>query len=78
MPRSFRGEESRGDEALRAIAKYKARSMVEEYKGLAVFFGILFFALAACFVKSMLWAPKPQPPVQSVYVDVVPPASPGR
>ena len=47
--------------------------MIEEYKGLAVAFGLLFLILTAYFVKWMLAAPKPAPPpVQSVYVDVVP------
>ncbi|GAC1303264.1 MAG: hypothetical protein NVS9B2_06010 [Steroidobacteraceae bacterium] len=47
--------------------------MLEEHRALAIVFGMLFLALAAYFVKSVLAAPKPQPPpVQSVYVDVVP------
>jgi hypothetical protein len=49
--------------------------MVEEYRGLAIVFGILALALAAYFVKSMLArrpAPPPPPP-QSVYIDLVPP-----
>ena len=47
--------------------------MIEEYKGLAVLFAVLFLALAAYFVKSILAAPKPPPPPpQSVYIDVVP------
>ncbi len=47
--------------------------MLEEHRALAIVFGILFLALAVYFVKSILAAPKPQaPPVQSVYVDVVP------
>ena len=76
MPRSFRGEEPRGPSP-GAIREYKARSMIEEYRGLAVVFGILFLALTAYFIKSMLRAPKPPPPpVQSVYIDVVPKASP--
>jgi hypothetical protein len=48
--------------------------MLEEHRGLVIVFGILFLALAAYFVKSVLAAPKPPPPpVQSVYVEVVPP-----
>jgi hypothetical protein len=51
--------------------------MIEEYKGLAVVFAILFVALAVYFVKSILSAPKPAPPpAQSVYVDVVAPKQP--
>ena len=73
MPRSFRGEEPRGYPEPGAIREYKSRSMFEEYKGLAVVFGILFVALAVYFVKSMLAAPVPKPPPpQSVYIEVVP------
>jgi hypothetical protein len=73
VPRSFRGEEPRGHPEPGAIQEYRARSVIEEYKGLAIVFGIMFLALAAYFVKSMLAAPKPPPPpVQSVYIDVVP------
>jgi hypothetical protein len=51
--------------------------MIEEYKGLAVLFAILFVALAVYFVKSILAAPKPAPPpAQSVYIEVVPPKEP--
>jgi hypothetical protein len=47
--------------------------MIEEYRGLAIVFAILFLALAVYFVKSVLAAPKPQPqPPQSVYVEMVP------
>ncbi len=75
MPRSFRGEESRFPEP-GAIKEYKARSMLEEYRGLAIVFGILGLALAVYFIKSVLAAPKPEaPPVQSVYIEAVPPAS---
>ena len=66
MPRVFRGEESRGYEP-DAIHQYKARSMVEEYRGLAIVFAVIALGLAVYFVKSVLSAPKPAPPpVQSV------------
>lgn len=56
-----------------AIKPYKARSMIEEYKGLAIVFAVMFVAFAAYFVKSVLAAPKRQPPpAQSVYVELVP------
>ncbi len=72
MPRVFRGEESRGYEP-DAIPGYKARSMIEEYRGLAIVFGIIALALAVYFVKSVLSAPKPAPPpVQSVYIEPLP------
>ncbi|MHB8476147.1 MAG: hypothetical protein ACYDBZ_07670 [Steroidobacteraceae bacterium] len=71
MPRTFRGEESRFPEA-GAIEQYQARSMIEEYRGLAIVFAVLFLALAVYFVKSVLAAPTPKPPTQSVYVEMVP------
>jgi hypothetical protein len=72
VPRSFRGEESSGYPEPGSIHEYKPRSMLEEYRGLAIVFGILFLALAAYFVKSIR-AARPSPaPAQSVYIDVVP------
>ncbi len=72
MPRVFRGEESRGYEP-DAITQYKARSMVEEYRGLAIVFAVIAFGLAVYFIKSVLSAPKPAPPpVQSVYIEAIP------
>jgi hypothetical protein len=73
VPRVFRGEESRGFPEPGELQEYKARSMVEEYRGLAIVFAILGVALAAYFIKSMLAAPKPAaPPVQQVYIETVP------
>ena len=72
MPRVFRGEEPRGP-GPDALHEYKSRSMIEEYRGLAIVFAIIAFSLAAYFIKSMLAAPKPAPPpVQSVYIETVP------
>ena len=72
MPRTFRGEELRGPEP-GAISEYQPKSMIEEYRSLAIVFAILGLALAVYFVKSLLAAPKPAaPPVQSVYVEMVP------
>jgi hypothetical protein len=73
-PKSFRGEEPPGGHIEPgAIHEYKARSMIEEYRGLAIVFAILSFALAVYFIKSVLAAPKPAPPpVQSVFIEVVP------
>ena len=76
MPRVFRGEEHRGYEP-NSISEYRAKSMIEEYRGLAIVFAVLGFALAVYFVKSILSAPKPTPPPpQSVYIEVVPPKDP--
>jgi hypothetical protein len=70
LPRSFRGEEPTGYPEPGSMQEYKARSMFEEYRGLAIVFGILALALAVYFVKSIL-AARP-PPAQSVYIEVVP------
>ena len=71
-PKSFRGEQSSSYPDSDSVSRYKARSMIEEYKGLTIVFAILFVALAVYFVKSILAAPKPAPPpVQSVYIEVV-------
>ena len=74
MPRVFRGEESRGYTP-DSIRKYESRSMIQEYRGLAIVFAILGLALAVYFVKSVLRGPHlpPPPPPQSVYIEVVPP-----
>ncbi len=75
MPRVFRGEEPRGP-APGDLHEYKARSMIEEYRGLAIVFAVLGLALAAYFIKSMLAAPTPAaPPAESVYIETVPPPS---
>ena len=75
MPRSFRGEESRGYPEPGAIREYKPRSMLEEYRGLATVFAILALALAAYFIKS-LRAARPPAPAPSVYIQVVPQTAP--
>jgi hypothetical protein len=73
MPRVFRGEEPIGP-GPSDIPAYKARSMFEEYRGLAIVFAVLGVALTVYFIMSMLRAPKPSlPPVQSVYVEPVAP-----
>jgi hypothetical protein len=74
VPKVFRGEESRGYTP-DSIQKYESRSMVQEYRGLAIVFAILALALTVYFVKSLLRGPHvpPPPPPQSVYIEVVPP-----
>jgi hypothetical protein len=73
-PKSFRGELPPGFIEPGAIKEYKARSMIEEYRGLAIVFAILALALAVYIVKSIITAPSPPPPpVQSVYIETVPP-----
>ncbi len=73
MARSFRGEPSRGDPAPGELQEYKARSLLEEHRTLAIVFAVLGLALAVYFVKSVIMAPpRPTPPAQSVYVEVLP------
>ena len=72
-PKSFRGEVPPGFIEPGAIKEYKARSMFEEYRGLAIVFAVVALALAAYIIKSILTAPAPPPPVQSVYIETVPP-----
>jgi hypothetical protein len=72
MPRVFRGEEPIGPQP-GDIREYKSRSMVEEYRGLAIVFAVLALALTVYFIRSMLRAPNPAPPpVQSVYIETLP------
>ncbi len=53
MPRAFRGERPEiplpGD-----VHQYRGRSVVEEYRPLAIVFAILALALTAYFIKSVL------------------------
>lgn len=73
-PKSFRGEVPPGYIEPSAIKEYKARSMIEEYRILATVFAILALALAVYVIKSIITAPSPPPPpVQSVYIETVPP-----
>jgi hypothetical protein len=73
VPRSFRGEESSGYPEPGEVRDYRSRSMIEEYRGLAIVFAVLGLALAVYFVKSIWTAPKPPPPpTQSVYIEMLP------
>jgi hypothetical protein len=77
FPRTFRGEQSSDAPEPRAYQKYAVPSVLAQYRGLSIVFGILAFALAAYFIKSVLAAPhKPPPPAQSVYIEVVPQKDP--
>jgi hypothetical protein len=72
VPKVFKGEEARGYTP-DSIRKYESRSMVQEYRSLAIVFAIIGLALAVYFVKSLLRGPHvPPPPPQSVYIEVVP------
>ena len=71
MSRVFRGEEPRGPQP-GELQEYESRSMIEEYRCLAIVFAIIGLALTGYFIKSILAAPKPSPPpVQSVYIETV-------
>jgi hypothetical protein len=79
MPRAFRGE--RPEIPLPAdVHKYRPRTVVEEYRTLAIVFGIVAVLLTAYFIKWVVLAPKkPPPPVQSVYIEPLPqPAAPAK
>ena len=79
MPRAFRGE--RPEIPLPAdVHKYKPRTMVEEYRTLAIVFGIIALLLTVYFIKWVVLAPKKPPsPVQSVYIEAIPqPAAPAK
>jgi hypothetical protein len=74
-PRAFRGElPPNYPEPLPA---YKVQTLLEEYRVLAIVFGIVALALAVYFVKSILTAPPPPPapPPPSVYVEMVAPTT---
>jgi hypothetical protein len=73
-PKSFRGELPPGFIEPSAIKEYKSRSMIEEYRGLAIVFATLALALAGFIIKWILTAPPPAPPpVQSFYIETVVP-----
>ena len=79
MPRAFRGE--RPEIPLPAdVHQYKPRTMIEEYRTLAIVFGIIALLLTAYFIKWVVLAPKkPPPPVQSVYIEpLAQPAAPAK
>src|SRR5271170_978604 len=59
------------------LPPYKVPTLLEEYRVLAIVFGIVALALTAYFIKSILTAPPPPPPVQqSVYIEAVQPSAP--
>ena len=74
-PRAFRGELP--PDYPEPLPPYKVQTLLEEYRVLAIVFGILGLALAVYFVKSILAAPPPPPapPPPSVYVEIVPPTT---
>jgi hypothetical protein len=76
-PKAFRGELP--PDYPEPLPPYKVQTLLEEYRALAIVFGILALALAVYFIKSILTAPPaPPPPVQSVYIETVPAAPPAK
>jgi hypothetical protein len=78
VPRSFRGEESGDYPEPGSIQRYKPPSVLAQHKGVGLLFGILAFALAVYFVKSLRAARPSPPPTQSVYIQVVPHNAPPK
>jgi hypothetical protein len=77
FPRTFRGEQTSDAPEPRAYQKYEVPSVLAQYRGVSIVFGILALALTAYFIKSLFAAPhKPPPPAQSVYIEVVPQKGP--
>jgi hypothetical protein len=77
--RRFRGELPPGYPDPDELELPKIKSILEEYRVLAIVFGILGLALAAYFIKSVMRAPPPAPsPVQSVYIEAVPSSPPAK
>ena len=73
-PRGFRGENQLAPSPADVLPQYKAPSVFADHKAIVIIFGILCLALAAYWIKSVRAAPRPAPPpVQAVYVDMVPP-----
>ncbi len=71
--RSFRGENPDSSPESGEIQGYEAPSPLVQYRGLAIAFAALAVFLTLYFIKSVVTAPrKPPPPVQSVYIEVVP------
>ncbi len=78
-PRAFRGELPPGYPEPGELKPVKIKTVLEEYRTLAIVFGILALALAAYFIKAILHAPVHQsPPEPSVYVEMVPQNAPAK
>jgi len=77
-PRLFRGELP--PDYPEPLPPYKVPTLLEEYRGLAIVFGVLALALGVYFIKSILGAPPPPPPPapQPVYIEPVQPSAPPK
>ena len=77
-PRLFRGELPEGYPE--PLPPYKVPTLLEEYRVLAIVFGVIALALAVYFIKSIVTAPPPPPPAppQAVYIEPVQPSAPAK
>jgi hypothetical protein len=80
-PRLFRGELP--PDYPEPLPPYKVPTLLEEYRVLAIVFGVVALALAIYFIKSILTAPPPPPPPpppapQAVYIEPVQPSAPAK
>jgi hypothetical protein len=75
-PRLFRGELP--PDYPEPLPPYKVPTLLEEYRGLAILFGVVALALAVYFIRSILIAPPPPPPPQAVYIEPVQPSAPAK
>jgi hypothetical protein len=80
-PRLFRGELP--PDYPEPLPPYKVPTLLEEYRVLAIVFGVVALALAVYFIKSILTAPPPPPPPpppapQAVYIEPVQPSAPAK
>ena len=75
-PRVFRGEEAVDLSPTDVLPEYKPPSLLTQHKGVTIVFAILCVALAAYWIKSLRAARNAPPPVQSVYIDMLPQTPP--
>ena len=80
-PRLFRGELP--PDYPEPLPPYKVPTLLEEYRVLAIVFGVVALALAVYFIRSILMAPPPPPPPpppapQAVYIEPVQPSPPAK
>ena len=80
-PRLFRGELP--PDYPEPLPPYKVPTLLEEYRVLAIVFGVVGLALAVYFIRSILMAPPPPPPPpppapQAVYIEPVQPSAPAK
>ena len=77
-PRLFRGELP--PDYPEPLPPYKVPTLLEEYRVLAIVFGVVGLALAVYFIRSILMAPPPPPPPppQALYIEPLQPSTPAK